>query len=204
MSNKNLFTSVLVLALIAVIGSWIWSQSKNSLEPAAIVDLVPEEMGIILGSENASLTIKLYTNFTCPACASFAVDVFPKIEENYIKTGKAKMIFYLVGYEETVKAGYCANKLGKFADFHNQIFIHQKEMTEESMIFDLAKAAGLNEDDFKNCYLSDEAAKAGRGWIDKAQADNVSVTPTIFIGDQQFDGVKSYDEYEAAIEDILD
>ena len=46
-----------------------------------------------LGNANASVTVTEYASMTCPHCAAFNEQVFPKIKKEYIDTGKVRWIF---------------------------------------------------------------------------------------------------------------
>ncbi len=45
-----------------------------------------------LGSKDAPYTMYLFTSLTCPHCADFHNKILPKIEQNYIKTGRARLM----------------------------------------------------------------------------------------------------------------
>src|SRR5215212_6252128 len=54
----------------------------------------PSPLGdMALGSDSASVTIVEYASMTCPHCASFTINVFPKLKSEYIDTGKVRFIF---------------------------------------------------------------------------------------------------------------
>src|SRR5882724_3298949 len=46
-----------------------------------------------LGPANASVTITEYASMTCPHCAAFNENVFPKIKSEYIDSGKVRYVF---------------------------------------------------------------------------------------------------------------
>jgi protein-disulfide isomerase len=46
-----------------------------------------------LGPANAPVTITEFASMTCPHCAAFNAEVFPKIKSTYIDTGKVRYIF---------------------------------------------------------------------------------------------------------------
>src|SRR5438132_7814460 len=46
-----------------------------------------------LGDPRAPVTIIEYASMSCPHCARFATEAFPKLDERYIKTGKVRFIF---------------------------------------------------------------------------------------------------------------
>src|SRR5262249_35111030 len=48
---------------------------------------------IVVGKEDAPVTIVEYADLTCPACAAFHKTVLPQIKEKYLDTGKAKLVF---------------------------------------------------------------------------------------------------------------
>ena len=45
-----------------------------------------------LGSPNAPITVIEYASLTCPHCASFQRDVFPRVKKEFIDTGKIRFI----------------------------------------------------------------------------------------------------------------
>ncbi|HRZ10316.1 MAG TPA: thioredoxin domain-containing protein, partial [Gemmatimonadales bacterium] len=45
------------------------------------------------GSASAPVTVYEMSDFQCPYCARFALDIFPTLEAEYIQTGKIRWIF---------------------------------------------------------------------------------------------------------------
>ena len=48
---------------------------------------------MVMGAEDAPVTLMEYASFTCPHCAEFHATVYPKLKKNYIDTGKIKFTF---------------------------------------------------------------------------------------------------------------
>ena len=46
-----------------------------------------------MGEPDAPVTLVEYAMFTCPHCAAFNQDVFPRLKEEYIDTGKVRLVF---------------------------------------------------------------------------------------------------------------
>ena len=46
-----------------------------------------------MGSPDAPVTLVEYAMFTCPHCANFHKEVFPRIKEEYIDTGKVRLVY---------------------------------------------------------------------------------------------------------------
>lgn len=203
MSDKKIIIIALVLAAGLAIGGWIYSKNKPVPGPAAISNPTETKTaGISIGDQNAPVTIEEYTNFLCGACGSFAINTLPKIEENYVKTGKVKMVFYVFPPLELGRSAYCANQTGKFLEYHNYLFEHQSEITKEQDILDFAKTIGLD-DNFDKCYNGEEATKAAQDWLAKGQEAGVTATPTFFINGEKLVGALPYEDFEKVIEQKL-
>lgn len=59
----------------------------------------PEITEMIMGDPNAPVEIIEYASLTCPHCARFHTDVFPRLRENYIETGQVKFLFREVYFD---------------------------------------------------------------------------------------------------------
>ena len=65
---------------------------KADPQLAALLEAGPLK-DVVLGDPNAETVIVEYASMTCPHCAHFYTEVFPKLKEKYIDTGKARFIF---------------------------------------------------------------------------------------------------------------
>ena len=48
---------------------------------------------LLLGNQDAPVTIIEYASLTCPHCAAFEKETLPLIKKEWIDTGKAKLVF---------------------------------------------------------------------------------------------------------------
>lgn len=198
MSNKRIIIIAVILALALVVTGLIYS-GKNKLQGGNNAG----EANIVIGNENAPVIIEEYTNFLCSHCADFAKDTLPQVIENYIKTGKVRIVFYVYPPVELAKAAFCANQQGKFMDFHDYVFLHQSEITSESAVFDAVKNAGLDSNSFNQCYNSADAQKAADDWLSKGEKAGATVTPTFFINGQKQEGTLPFEEFKKIIDEKL-
>lgn len=48
---------------------------------------------VTLGNNDAKVKIKIFSSHTCPHCASFHINVLPKIKKKYVDSGDVQLIF---------------------------------------------------------------------------------------------------------------
>lgn len=184
-------------------GAWYYSQrpASSNPSPSASGNL---EAGILIGNPDAPVLIEEYTNFLCEACARFASITWEQIEEAYIKTGKVKVIIYVFPPFELSRAALCSQEQNKFVEFHNYVFAHQSQLTEESVIKDMALNAGLNAEEFNVCYDSGKYTDKAAKWYEEGDARGVSATPTFFINGQKLVGAQPFEDFKKIIEKKLE
>jgi protein-disulfide isomerase len=150
---------------------------------------------------------------TCPHCAAFNADVFPKIKAAYIDTGKIRWIFREFPLDVKAAAGSmlarCIGKddAGKYFAVVDMLFRSQNDWvlknTTESLNL-IGKQAGLSQQQVEDC-LKDQAL------LDKIAADQkyasevlkVNSTPTFFLNGEVIKGETSFDEFDKKIKALL-
>jgi protein-disulfide isomerase len=153
------------------------------------------------GNKKAKVQIVEFADYHCPHC-KHAYEAFKKL----IKTQKEKfnltfMDFPLRGEASHViaRGAYCADKQGKFWEFHDQAFSNQGSLNDKSPEA-FAMALKLDQGKFKNCLNSDVA----RAHVDKAAAEGrrigISGTPAIFINGKKYSG-HHFEDLEQIIKD---
>jgi protein-disulfide isomerase len=185
------------------------AQSATAADVAKPVSL-PD---MALGPADASVTIVEYASMTCPHCARFDEEVFPKIKSEYIDTGKVRYVFREFPLDIKAAAGSmlarCIAKTdsGKYFAVVDLLFKQQNEWagpkTTETLKR-IGKQAGLTEQNVEDC-LKDQAL------LDKIAADQkyasdilkVNSTPTFFINGEMLRGETSFDEFDKKIKPLL-
>ena len=81
----------MILTRRQTLAALLAATAAAGLPRLALAQPVVAEMS--MGSPDAPVTLVEYAMFTCPHCAAFARDVFPKIKANYIDTGKVRLVF---------------------------------------------------------------------------------------------------------------
>ena len=107
MGKKNIILVVgfvllgLILAIFFLSPNQQSSNLTNNINASRDLSLSISSTGVssniegdhILGSDNSENIIVEYASLTCPHCATFHGDVFPRIKSELVDTGKVKYIF---------------------------------------------------------------------------------------------------------------
>ena len=166
-----------------------------------------------LGPKDAKVTIYEYASMTCPHCAAFNSEVFPKLKKEYIDTGKVRYVFREFPLDIKAAAGSmlarCIAKgdANKYFAVTDLLFRSQGDwvMTNTTQNLErIGKQAGLSKEQVDNC-LKDQSL------LDKIAADQkyasevlkVDSTPTFFVNGERIKGEASLQEFEKKINPLL-
>lgn len=92
------------------------------------------------GSVMAPITIEVYTDFQCPHCRAFYLEVLPQLENDFIKTSKVRLIhrdFPLSQFQFSRLAMHYANaagQIGKYDAVSLQLFETQPEWAQNGNV----------------------------------------------------------------------
>ena len=166
-----------------------------------------------LGNANASVTITEYASMTCPHCAAFNEQVFPRIKKEYIDTGKVRWIFREFPLDIKAAAGSMLSRCiangdpQKYFAVTDMLFRSQNDWVTKNTtetLTRIGKQAGLSQPQVEAC-LKDQSL------LDKIAADQkyasevlkVDSTPTFFINGEKVKGETSIEEFEKKINPLL-
>lgn len=177
---------------------------EKLMAPGALEDMV-------LGDPAAKVTIVEYMSLTCPHCANFHKNVFPKLKEKYVDTGKAKFVLREFPLDQVAWAASmvarCADK-SKFFPLIGVLFDKQavwapsKDPAGE--LFKLAKQAGMTKETFDACLQNKELAQNVLDVKDRGATEfNVNSTPTLFVNGQRVADSHSIEAFDKIIEPLL-
>jgi len=179
----------------------------------ALAQATPAVAEMSLGDPNAPVTLVEYAMFTCPHCAAFARDVFPKIKANYIDTGKVRLVFREVYFNKpalwAAMIARCAPE-DRYFGMVDALFATQASWTGESdeqamlgKLYGIGRQAGLTDAQMNACMQDRAMAEALVAEYQKnAAADGVDSTPTFLINGKKVDNMP-YEEFEAELNAAL-
>nr|WP_249816513.1 DsbA family protein [Bradyrhizobium sp. 159] len=166
-----------------------------------------------LGPNDAAVTIIEYASMTCPHCAAFNEQVFPKIKKEYTDTGKVRYIFREFPLDIKAAAGSMLSRCiangdaPKYFAVTDMLFRQQNDWVVKNTtetLTRIGKQAGLTQQQVEAC-LKDQAL------LDKIAADQkyasdvlkVDSTPTFFINGEKIKGEASFEEFAKKINALL-
>ena len=174
------------------------------------------------GNANAPVTVIEFSDFQCPFCKRFFDQTLPLIEENYINTGKVKLVYKdlpLVTLHPNVKpvhvAAECADEQGKFWEYHDALFEKQSEWQRlsssdlQTTLVQYADDFGLQTASFEACLNSPEMLEEVNADFLQAASFGATGTPTFLIGNEKngfikLVGAQPYAAFQAAIDANLE
>ena len=166
-----------------------------------------------LGPADAKVTITEFASMTCPHCAAFNAETFPKIKANYIDTGKVRYIFREFPLDIKAAAGSMLARCiangdaPKYFAVTDMLFRQQNDWVVKNTtetLTRIGKQAGMSQQQVETC-LKDQAL------LDKIAADQkyasdvlkVDSTPTFFINGDRIKGETSFEEFQKKIDPLL-
>ena len=164
-----------------------------------------------LGDPGAPITIIEYASLTCPHCASFHKDTFPRIKERYIDTGKARLIYRDFPFDRAALfAAALARCAGadRFFHFIDALFGAQASWSRAAdpvaALVRIGRLGGLERAEIDAC-LGDQTLLDGilAMRVDGAKKFEVSSTPTFIVNGEKFVGALPFERFEEIFERLL-
>jgi protein-disulfide isomerase len=158
------------------------------------------------GNKDAKITLIEYSDFQCPACATY-YPLIKKLEQEFSSQILiAYRHFPLKQHRNSYKAAYAseaAGKQGKFWEMHDMLFEKQAEW--EALVDPLekfrsyAQTIGLDTTSFSTDYSSDEIKKKVDSNFISGSNAFVNSTPTFFLNGKKMVNSGSYDGFKSAV-----
>lgn len=165
-------------------------QEQDTTPQQVQMTVFSENGSPILGDVNAPITIVEFGDYQCFYCNKFFHETEDQINENYIKTGKAKLIFKdftIIGADSVVSAhaAHCANEQGKFWEYHDTLYKNwngeNNGWASADNQFKFVKEVGLDQNAFTECMSSEKYKTVIQASSNDAKTLGLTGTPAFFI-----------------------
>ena len=178
----------------------------------SISSLSAETSRIVSGNKNAKITIIAYESLTCSHCANFHKEIYPKLKEEYIDTGLAKIEFRHfpldVAAFNASKIAQC--KQDQSLEILESLYSNQQAWIKGSTIeevndnlkkflkkegFDIDFEKCINNKEIEDFVLNDR--------IEGTKNFKVNSTPTIIINNKKFEKSLNYKNLKKSLEKLI-
>ncbi len=231
--NKKIIVPVLICLVVlgASIGVLQWkSQGDNSVDTAdvfenaattqetqnEVVEVLPPRVinnALVIGNDDAPVTIQEFSSLSCPHCASFHSGALASLKKDYVDTGKVKFAFNDFPLNQPAVDGSLLLKCFEGKDRYDLMEILFSQQSQwafggdsKSKLTQYAALLGLSNDKAEACMNNKNAERA---MFEAMRANNqkyqVQSTPTFIIqpGDKIISGAQTYGVFSTEIEKIL-
>ena len=167
---------------------------------------------ITVGNKDAKITIIAFESLTCSHCANFHKNVFPKLKEEFLDTGIAKIEFRHFPLDfaafNASKVSQCKNDGN--SDILESLYANQQKWVKGNSIQDANKNLQKfleNEGfriDFDSCVNNKKIEDfVLNDRIDGTKNFKISSTPTIIINNKKFGKTLNYKNLKKALEKLI-
>lgn len=221
-SRMKLFYSALVAIALIGVAAIVYattrarggSMATEPLQMSTITnasELTARAKGISLGAANAPVDIRVFSDFECPSCATWAGQIEPLLKAEFITPGKVRLTYYdfpLYPQHKSAfaaaRAARCADDQGKFWEYHDRLFGTQRQWGYNKSIqvdhfIAIAREVGLDTRTFESCLQSDQHAELVTTNKMLGEVLRVSGTPTVFLNGRQLKDWSDYSAVRAAV-----
>lgn len=159
---------------------------------------LPADQNKAFGNPSAAVRLDVFSDFSCPACRAFHLEMLPQIERDYGASGK----IYIVQHEyplnipahkysrEAADIATAAARIGKFDAVADALFQNQNSWAESGKIWDVLNNALTPAEQKKVQAMAKDPAVLTevQNDVNVGNRLNISSTPSIFLtnGSQRF------------------
>lgn len=207
--NRGVFYGILAAVVIAGLGV-IAAQMRRPSRPPAEESVTPlvapqaeisraEELGVVVGSPDAPVTVVEFADYLCPYCRKASLELFPMVDSLYIRSGKVRWIFVdfpLPSHRTSFIAAVlarCGEEQGLFMKLHKLYFARMREWgrlpNPTSTLIQWAGEAGADVEKLRACFESGKMHDLVEKNAAFGRALGVRATPTFFINGEKFEGL---------------
>lgn len=184
-----------------------FSSSSVATGTGALVERVAARGMLEFGRANAPLVLMVFTNYSCDYCEEFMRDMLPRLESDFMMSGKLRIQFVIVPlkkYPNSVLEAsslLCATVLEKGQVMHEAL--RNASLRDRTSLLALSKKLKLPTKQFTTCLN----AKETKSLLAEQQAfineHDMTLIPAFFIGEERKIGLPSYADLRGWIRERL-
>jgi protein-disulfide isomerase len=149
----------------------------------------------MLGSKDAPVTMVEFTDYQCPFCQRFHLQVYGQLKKDFIDTGKVRFFSRDLPIDSlhpnatrAAQAARCAGDQGQFWQLRDIMATHPEALDLESLVAD-ASLLKMDKGAFRGCVEKGKYKEAVQGDLLEAMKIGADGTPAFVVGKSTPDGV---------------
>jgi protein-disulfide isomerase len=149
----------------------------------------------MLGSKTAPITMVEFTDYQCPFCQRYHMQVYSELKKAFIDTGKVRYYSRDLPIDQihpnamrAAQAARCAGDQGEFWTLRDIMASHPENLDMASLVAD-ASVVKINPQTFRACVESGKYKEAVQGDLLEAMKIGADGTPAFVVGKSTPDGV---------------
>ena len=168
-----------------------------------------------IGSNNAKITVKVFSSLTCPHCANFHTNIFEKLKEEYINHNLVRFEHHsfpldlgALNAEIIVRCHLDNNKrfklLGEIYKKQNKWAVGSDINVINELIKKIGLDSGLSDTKMNKC-LEEESVQDQilNERIEAQKKYKIQSTPTIFINENKYENDHEYKSFKKVIDKLV-
>ena len=171
------------------------------------------ENDFVIGDEDASITIIEYASLSCSHCADFHINTLPKLKEEFVDTGIAKIVFRDFPFNYPALLGSmvlrCVPEDIRF-QYSNALYkLQSKWVVRENAkstqeLYKIMQSGGMTKEEFNQCIRDVDLENEILQGVISAQSEfNIKSTPSFIINGILLEGNKPIKDFRQIINKIL-
>jgi protein-disulfide isomerase len=150
----------------------------------------------MIGSKTAPVTLVEFSDYQCPFCQRFYLQVYSELKKDFIDTGKVRFYSRDLPLDQihpnamrAAQAARCAGDQGQYWALRDIMSAHPENLDLTSLIAD-ASQVKIDPDAFKTCIDAGKYKEAVQSDLLEAMKIGADGTPAFVLGKSTPDGVE--------------
>ena len=177
----------------------------------SVIEITEDDF--IIGNSDAPITIIEYASLSCHHCADFHINTLPKIIEEFVDTGKAKIVFRDFPFNYPALLGSMVLRCVpnefryQYTDALYQLqskwIVREKDQINKEL-YKIMQSGGMSKEQFNQCIENEEVENRILQGIISAQNEyKIKSTPSFIINGTLLEGNKPIKDFRQIIDKIL-
>ena len=190
---------------------WILVILSHPISANSVLEIA--EKDFVIGDENAPITIIEYASLSCSHCADFHVNTLPELIEEFVDTGKAKIVFRDFPFNYPALLGSMVLRCVPIEiryQYSNALYkLQSKWVVRENAkttqeLYKIMQSGGMSKEEFNQCIKNVDLENEILQGVISAQSEfNIKSTPSFIINGILLEGNKPIKDFRQIINKIL-